>query len=65
MSEPIRVLLVSNQPIYRAGLRTLLAQAPSLAVIDTIDPQGMVAAAGALEPDLVLWHAASCGGAAS
>jgi len=66
MSEPIRVLLVSDQPVYRAGLRTLLARAPSLAVIDAVDSQAAAARIGTRHPDLVLWHEPSLrGGAAS
>ena len=65
MSEPIRVLLVSDQPVYRAGLRTLLARAPSLAMIDAVDSQAAAARIGTRHPDLVLWHEPSLRGGGS
>lgn len=52
---PIRVLLVDDQTLFRAGLRTLLSTRPELEVVgDAENGLDALAAAARLRPDVVL-----------
>ncbi|MEU2347575.1 response regulator transcription factor [Modestobacter sp. NPDC049651] len=55
MSEPLRVLVVDDHPVYREGLAALLASVPGLTVAGTAaDGGAAVAAAAELELDVVV-----------
>ncbi len=64
MTKPIRVLLVSDQPVYRAGLAALLADVPTLELIDAVVPRSAAELIHARRSDLVLWHAPALRGGA-
>ena len=58
-----RVLLISDQPIYRAGLTALLAGVPTIDLVGSVVLQAAAESIRALRPQLALWHAsAMCGG---
>jgi DNA-binding NarL/FixJ family response regulator len=53
-SQPIRVLLVDDQPLLRAGFRMILDAEADIAVVgESSDGEAAVAAARALQPDVV------------
>ena len=53
--EPLRVLVCDDHPVYRDGLRMLLASLAGFDVVGTAaDGQEAVERAGALEPDVVV-----------
>nr|WP_227466823.1 response regulator transcription factor [Nocardioides lijunqiniae] len=55
VSGPIRVLLVDDQTLVRAGFRALLDSEPDLEVVgEAVDGEEAVARAGATLPDVVL-----------
>lgn len=55
MSEPIRVLIADDHPIFREGLRALLASVPDLALAgEATSGEEAIAMAEALQPDVVL-----------
>jgi two-component system nitrate/nitrite response regulator NarL len=57
MSDPsaIRVFLVDDQSMIRAGFKSLLARDPRFAVVgDSGDPRAAIAQIGALKPEVVL-----------
>jgi NarL family two-component system response regulator LiaR len=55
MSETIRILLVEDHAVVRAGLRVLLPTEPGLEVVgEAADGLEAVEQAGALQPDIVL-----------
>ena len=55
MSDPIRILLVDDHPVIRAGLRAMLDQQPDLEVVaEAADGQSAVTQARTFEPDVVL-----------
>ncbi|GMA32653.1 response regulator [Litorihabitans aurantiacus] len=55
MSAPIRVLLVDDDPLVRAGLRLMLEVAPDVAIVgEASDGAEVVDLVGALAPDVVL-----------
>jgi DNA-binding NarL/FixJ family response regulator len=55
VSERVRVLLADAHPVCRHGLRALLAARADITVVDeTTDPTGMLHAAGALAPQVLL-----------
>jgi DNA-binding NarL/FixJ family response regulator len=55
VSEPIRVLLVDDQTLVRAGFRALLDSEADLEVVgEAVDGAEAVAQAGATRPDVVL-----------
>ncbi|WP_329622046.1 response regulator transcription factor [Streptomyces sp. NBC_01255] len=54
-TSPIRVLLVDDQPLVRAGLRVLMADSPDLAVVGEAGTgTDAVRLAGDLRPDVVV-----------
>ncbi len=52
----ITVLIVSNEPIPRVGLRHLLASEPGFKVLGEADEKDAVERASELKPDVVLFH---------
>ncbi|MFS0734079.1 response regulator transcription factor [Microbacterium sp. 1P10UB] len=53
--EPIRVLLVDDQVLFRAGIRMLVDSQPDLTVVgEAADGREAIAAVGAAKPDVVL-----------
>ena len=55
MSAPIRVYLVDDQAMIRAGFKSLLSRDPRFQVVgDNGDPRAALEAIGALEPDVVV-----------
>ncbi|MGH3425653.1 MAG: response regulator [Nocardioidaceae bacterium] len=55
MNGPVRVLLVDDHPVVRAGLRALLTTAESVDVVGEAESgEEAVASAGDLRPDVVL-----------
>ena len=55
MSEPLRVLVVDDHPVYREGLAALLASVGDVEVVGTAaDGQQAIAAVRELEPDVVI-----------
>jgi DNA-binding NarL/FixJ family response regulator len=55
VSEPVRLLLVDDDPLVRAGLSSMLAGAPELRLVgDAADGQQAVDAVRDLRPDVVL-----------
>ncbi len=51
----LKVLLVDDDPLVRAGLRMILSSAPDLIVVDEVDDgAGVLAAVGLHRPDVVL-----------
>jgi DNA-binding NarL/FixJ family response regulator len=55
MSEPLRVLIVDDHPIFRDGLRALLAATPGNQVVgEAEDGDAAVTLTEQLEPDVVL-----------
>ncbi len=56
--NPLRVLIVSGDPLARAGLAALLAESPDLFVAGRASGSDDFAAAlQAHQPDVVLWDA--------
>lgn len=54
-AEPIRVLLVDDQVLFRAGIRMLVDSQPDLTVVgEAADGREAVAAVGSTRPDVVL-----------
>ena len=54
-AEPIRVLLVDDQVLFRAGIRMLVDSQPDLTVVgEAADGPEAVAAVGSTRPDVVL-----------
>jgi DNA-binding NarL/FixJ family response regulator len=63
MVEPLRVLIVDDHPIFRKGLRALLATAPELLVIgDAASGPEALKQVAALAPDIVLMDLQMPGG---
>jgi DNA-binding NarL/FixJ family response regulator len=63
VAEPLRVLIVDDHPIFRKGLRALLATAPELLVIgDAASGLEAVKQVVALAPDIVLMDLQMPGG---
>jgi DNA-binding NarL/FixJ family response regulator len=55
VTEPLRVLVVDDHPVYREGLAALLASVPAVSVAGTAaDGRQAVAAARELDPDVVV-----------
>lgn len=55
VSEPIRVVVVDDEPLGRAGLRALLDAAPELSVVgEAVSVDSAVKAIEALQPELVM-----------
>lgn len=55
MTDPIRILLVDDQELIRAGFRLVLDAEPDLAVVaEAADGEQAVRESAALEPDVVL-----------
>jgi DNA-binding NarL/FixJ family response regulator len=55
VTEPIRVLIADDHPVYRGGLRTLLAAAPDLTLVgEAVTGDEAVALAAELQPDVIL-----------
>jgi DNA-binding NarL/FixJ family response regulator len=55
MSEPLRVLLADDHPVFRKGLRALLTSLPDTLVIgEAADGQEAVVRAAELSPDVVV-----------
>lgn len=55
MSAPLRILLVDDSPVVRAGLKTLLATDADLTVVgEAGDGDAAISAAQELQPDVVL-----------
>jgi DNA-binding NarL/FixJ family response regulator len=55
MSEPIRVLLADDHPLYRRGLQQLLDSGPSTSVVGEVDNGAdAVDRAVALQPDVIV-----------
>lgn len=55
MAEPVRVLVVDDHPVYRDGLRALLASSPQVELIgEAEDGDAAVRMAVELEPSVVL-----------
>ena len=51
----VRVLICDDQPLVRAGVRTLLSTQPDIEIVgDATDGAAAIAAAGRLRPDVVL-----------
>ncbi len=50
----MRVLVAADSAVVRAGLETVIAQAPSLSVAGSTHPDGMVEQIRELQPDVVL-----------
>ena len=65
MPEPMRVLLISDQPIDRAGLAALLAGVPTINLVGSVILQAAAESIGALRPHLVLWHESAMRGVAA
>lgn len=62
-TEPIRVLIADDHPAYRAGVRALLRMDPGIEVIAEAGSTGeAVAAAGDLQPDVVMMDVRMPGG---
>jgi DNA-binding NarL/FixJ family response regulator len=54
-SQPIRVLLVDDQPLLRTGFRMILDAEADIAVVgESSDGEAAIAAARALQPDVVV-----------
>jgi two-component system response regulator NreC len=55
MNQPIRILLVDDHAVLRAGLKVLLNAEPDMAVVgEAGDGQSCLELAGALQPDVIL-----------
>jgi DNA-binding NarL/FixJ family response regulator len=55
LAPPIRILLVDDQPLLRAGFRMILEAEPDLVVVaDAADGEEAIAEAGRHSPDVVL-----------
>ena len=55
MADPVRVLIVDDHPVVRAGLRAMLDAAPGIAVVgDAPNGDRIAELVGATSPDLVL-----------
>ncbi len=61
--EPLRVLVVSDDPLARAGLGARLAARADVAVAGEADPAGAAAEASALAPAATLWDLGAGGSA--
>lgn len=56
--EAIRVLIVAEDPLARAGLAALLAEQPDCAIVGQLAPDNdLVPALERLHPDAVVWYA--------
>ena len=53
--EPIRILIADDHPLFRGGLRALLASVPDTEVVGEVATgEDAIAEAAALQPDLIL-----------
>lgn len=53
---PIRVLIIADDPLARAGLATLLGERPSLNIVgQSADDEGLLTDLDVYRPDVVLW----------
>ncbi|ABS25124.1 response regulator transcription factor [Anaeromyxobacter sp. Fw109-5] len=59
---PLRVLLVGDDPLARAGLAALLANRAELTLAGEADPEEASASVAATGPDVVLWDLGVAGG---
>jgi DNA-binding NarL/FixJ family response regulator len=53
-AEPTRVLIVDDHPVFRDGLRLLLASEEDIAVVEAGDGAAAIASAADLQPDVVV-----------
>jgi len=61
--DPLRILIVSDDPLARAGLAARLASRADVAVAGEADPAGAAAEASALAPAATLWDLGAIGSA--
>lgn len=62
MDRPVRLLLVDDHPIVRAGLRMLFQSEPTLTIVGEVDSgEAAVAAVERLKPDVVIMDVAMPG----
>jgi len=62
MDRPVRLLLVDDHPIVRAGLRMLFQSEPTLTIVGEVDSgEAAVAAVERLQPDVVIMDVAMPG----
>lgn len=52
--DPISVLIVDDQTLFREGLRMLLVQEPTISMVGTADSNQAAGMIGALQPDVLL-----------
>lgn len=63
MTEHVRIVVADDHPVVREGLRSFLGSRPGLEVVDEAgDVDGVVAAAAACRPDVVLLDLVMPGG---